>query len=831
MLVFEAGQEGLVAKNQPFFAEMDRLFEAFPELKDSAVVVVEAGSMDDADDAASAFAKRLRAEPELFASVFYAEEEEFFKKNALLFTDLEELNDIVDRLAKAQPAFAAIAQNPNLLGFFDLVEVGILALENGTDLPPSFAELMDETAAAVTKLANGEELNLSWSEQMMGSDDARARKRILMVQPPTENMNTQLERRVIKRIRQLASEPEFSEGAGVSVRVTGRLALAYDEIEAAKKGVGLAGTVSFLCLAIILALGLPSIRLISAILVTLVAGLGWSMGFAALAVGKLNLISATFAVLFIGLGVAHALHVCLRYRENLIKGLDHHTALKSAAMTTGGAVALCALTSAIGFAAFIPTDFLGIAELGLIAAGGMGFALIASFTVLPAVLTLVHSEDMHMRRPILQPLGALISPRRRYAVLGILFGVVGTAYVVATGVQFNFSVMSIRDPSAESVRTLADMQADKIETDFIISVLAKDIDDAERVKSELVGLPEVSEVRTPMTYVAKDQDEKLEIIDDAASFLGPALSVSTQPDLTDPERRKSVDNFLSQVSNLDQAENETIAALNRLSTAFAAIGRTPEGDKQLKAVEQGLTTSALRQLSRLRQMLQADYFEFEDLPRALRARLVSPEGFARVSVFPEEDIVDVDALQRFVDAVTPIAPNATGRPVVETGVGQIVVRSFIQAGLYAFFGITILLLFVLRNMHYTALVLAPILLAGILTIATSNYLGIPFNFANVIAIPLIFGLGVDSAIHLVLRAKEEHSATEVVSSSTPQAVLLSSLTTIGAFASLSLSPHKGVASMGTLLTIGISWSLVCTLLVLPALLRISSEAKSYLKQN
>jgi predicted RND superfamily exporter protein len=202
-----------------------------------------------------------------------------------------------------------------------------------------------------------------------------------------------------------------------------------------------------------------------------------------------------------------------------------------------------------------------------------------------------------------------------------------------------------------------------------------------------------------------------------------------------------------------------------------------------------------------------------------------------VAVFPDEDIVDVDALQRFVDAVTPIAPNATGRRGVETGVGQIVVRSFIQAGLYALFGITILLLFVLRNMHDTALVLAPILLAGILTIATSNYLGIPFNFANVIAIPLIFGLGVDSAIHLVLRAKEEHSATEVVSSSTPQAVLLSSLTTIGAFASLSLSPHKGVASMGTLLTIGISWSLVCTLLVLPALLRISSEAKSYLKQN
>lgn len=830
-LVFEAGQEGLVSRDQPFWTQVDALYEAFPQLKDTAIVVIEGRSMDDADDAASGFAARLRAEPELFASVFYPEEEDFFKRNALLYTDLEELSDIVDKLAKAQPALAAIAQDPNLRGFLGLIDVGVEALENGTDLPPAFAELMDETAEAVTALASGKDMTLSWSEQMMGTDEARARRRILMVQPPTEGFTASQERQMVRRIRQIASEPEFGSETGTSVRVTGRLALAYDEIETAKTGAGLAGTMSLLCLAIILMLGLPSLRLIAAILISLLAGLGWSMGFAAAAVGTLNLISATFAVLFIGLGVAHALHVSLRYREYLTKGIEHFAAIKAAASTTGAAVALCAITSAIGFAAFVPTDFLGIAELGLIAAGGMGFALIASFTVLPASLTLLHSEKLKFREPILRPMGILISPRRRFAFLGFLFGVVAIFYILATGVQFNFSVMSIRDPSAESVKTLADLQADKIETDFLITLLVDDVTQVEPLAARLEALPEVSEVRTPQNYVAKDQEEKLEIIEDAASFLWTALEVSEQPPLSDIERVTAVQSFIDKAATLTSDDTDTKAALNRLAAAFQTIMDDAEASGKLKSIEASLTGSALRQLDRLRLALEPDYYEFEDLPEQLRARLVSPEGISRLSIFPAEDITDVEPLQRFVDAVLPVAPNATGRPVVETGVGAIVVRSFIQAGIYAFVLITLLLYGVLRNVHDTALVLAPIILAGFLTVATSNYLGIPFNFANVIAIPLIFGLGVDSAIHLVLRAKEEHSATQVVSSSTPQAVLLSSLTTIGAFASLSLSPHLGVASMGILLTIGISWSLVCTLLVLPALLRISSEAQEYLRQG
>lgn len=828
-LTFEAGQEGLVAQDQPFFDDIDHFYEVFPQLKDTLLVVIDAANMDDAEDLAATMAAKLRAEPELFASVYYPEEDPFFKRNALLFLDVDELNTLVDRLAKAQPALAALSREPNLKGFFSLVDVGVTALESGNDLPPAFTQMMEETAAAVTDLAEGRDLNLSWSSQMMGADDARARIRILMVQPPLER-DVMVERRMVKRLRELAAEPDTSR-PGASISVTGRLALAYDEIETAKRGVGLAGTVSLLCLGFILFLGLPSLRMNFAILVTLVAGLAWSLGFAAVAVGSLNLISATFAVLFIGLGVAHALHVCLRYREYLMKGMVHFEAIGKAARTTGGAVTLCALTTAIGFAAFVPTAFLGIAELGLIAAGGMGFALVAAFTVLPATLTLVHSEQAEIRKPLLHPLGALISPKRRFAFLGAVFGIIGGIYVALTGVQFNFSVMSIRDPGAQSVQALAFLQEQKIESDFIIMALAPNLEAGEILKHQLSQLPEVSEVRTPLTYVAQDQEEKLYILEDATFFLGPALQITPQPPLTEAERLAAAQDFVDQLATATGQDREALAALEEVADAFNAILNSPDAAARLSRVEEGLTGTALKQIERLQLLLQAEPYGLDDLPQALKDRLVAADGEVRISVFPAEDIVDVKALTRFVQAVKPLAPQATGRPVIETGVGEIVVASFIQAGLYAFFAITLLLFLVLRNTHDTSLVLVPIILAGLLTIATANYFGIPFNFANVIAIPLIFGLGVDSAIHFVLRAKEEHSPTEVVASSTPQAILLSSLTTIGAFASLSLSPHKGIASMGTLLTIGITWSLICTLLVLPALLRISHEARSYLRKS
>lgn len=823
LITFETDHSALVSRDEPFWAPQNNLLESFPELDRTAIVVIDADTVDMADDASEALMARLRAEPEIFAEPYLPTEDPFFRKHAFLFLEEEELGDVVDKLADAQPALAAVSQDPNLRGFFDLIDTGMTAMEEGTDMPPAFAELMDETAVAVENHSAGRPVNLSWANEMMG-DNELALRRVITVKSSGPHKYAPDERKVVDRIREIAKEAEFSKSNGVNIRVTGVLGMQFDELDAIKRGVGLAGVLSLLFLVFILSLGLPSWRMIAAVYLTLFAGLQWTMGFAAVTIGSLNMMSAAFAVLFVGLGVDHALHICLRYNEYLEDGEDNLTALRSAATTTGGAVALCALTSAIGFAAFLPTSYLGIAELGLIASGGMGFALIASMTVMPAVLTVLRAGKKPMREPKLKPSPGLLQPRRRFAIAGILLGAAAIFYVNETGVSFNFSSMSIRDPNAESVAAIFELQEDDYETDFVATILAKDraesIDFAERLEA----LPEVSEARSPYDYVPSDQEEKLYMIEDATTFMWPALQVNQNPEeLDEAERQAVVDAFIRDVGALNSGDEQTRTALKRLSLAFQEIRNNPQGTTDLATLEVELLRGVLRQLSRLRDALEADFFEFEDLPESLRARLIAQDGTHRVTAFPEKDIREVGPLREFVNAVQTVSTRVTGRPVVESGVGGIVVSSFIQAGTVAFIAITLLLFSFFRNIRETLLVLVPILLAGVMLVATQNLFGLAFNFGNVIALPLIFGLGVDSSIHLVLRARETHSAQAVASSSTPQAVLLSSMTTVGAFASLSISPHWGIASIGVALTIGIVWLLICTLLVLPGLIRLGAK--------
>jgi hypothetical protein len=214
------------------------------------------------------------------------------------------------------------------------------------------------------------------------------------------------------------------------------------------------------------------------------------------------------------------------------------------------------------------------------------------------------------------------------------------------------------------------------------------------------------------------------------------------------------------------------------------------------------------------------------LPEDLIEQWVSKDDHYRVTVFPRENLNDNAAIRRFVAAVRTVAPDAIGFPVIYLEAGDAVVKAFKQAFLMALVAVTFLLLILLRPKSDTLLVLLPLLLAGILTGAASVIVRIPFNFANVIALPLLLGIGVDSSIHMVHRMRAAPPAGgQLLETSTARAVLYSSLTTICSFGNLAVSPHQGMASMGVLLTIGIGFTLLCTLVVLPALMVRRKESR------
>jgi uncharacterized protein len=563
--------------------------------------------------------------------------------------------------------------------------------------------------------------------------------------------------------------------------------------------------------------GLRSWWLNVATLLTLAVGLVFTAGFATLVIGRLNLISITFAVLFVGLGVDFGIHVVLRFQEALGAGERKHAALRTAVAGVAGPLSLSALCAGLGFLAFVPTDYRGLAELGIISAAGMAIAWLVSLTLLPALLA--------MLRPRLGPAGQwgawAQGPGRPRLVVGVAALAGGASLLALPDVTFDFNPLNLKDPQSESVRVFNALAADPETSPHVIDVLEPTLEKADAVAARLEARPEVEEALTLTSFVPEAQDQKLELIDSLAFYLGPTLSGADAAAPIGPEDRRDA------VARLRAALNDAAASgpgAERLAAALEALGREPS-DAALMELEARLTGTLPALLGRLRQSLDAGPITLEDLPAGLRDEWVNEQGQARVLVRPAGPITDNAELEAFASAVVGEAPRATGTPIVVLEGGREVVSAFRDASWLALAVITLLLAIVLRNLRDLAFVLAPLALAVLLTAASAVLLGLELNFANVIALPLLLGLGVSGAVHVVMRWRSQGRPPDVAATSTPRAVMFSSLTTVASFGTLAISDHLGLASMGLLLTIAIFWSLVCNLMVLPSMLALASPRR------
>jgi hypothetical protein len=312
-----------------------------------------------------------------------------------------------------------------------------------------------------------------------------------------------------------------------------------------------------------------------------------------------------------------------------------------------------------------------------------------------------------------------------------------------------------------------------------------------------------------------------------ALFLAPSLAmVERKAPPTTEELRTALATLRGNLERLAASARDGPArsGARRLGAAMSRLfGAAAEG-RTLAELETRLLSGLAGRLRALRQSLMAEPVVLENLPKGLRQRQVAADGRARLKVFPKESMRDREALGRFVEAVREIAPEAVGAPVVILEAGNTVVTAFRQAAMLAGACIALMLAVLLRNLRDVLFVFAPVTLAAVLTVAASVLLDLPFNFANVIVLPLLFGLGVASAIHFVLRERKEGGSAGVLGTSTPRAVVFSALTTIGSFGSIALSSHPGTSSMGVLLTAAITMTLGCTLVMLPALMAIKPAA-------
>ncbi len=576
-------------------------------------------------------------------------------------------------------------------------------------------------------------------------------------------------------------------------------------------------TATILVVLTILWLALRSSRIILAVFASLLVGLSMTAAAGLAMVGALNLISVAFAVLFIGLGVDFGIQFSVRYRAERHEVDDLHKSLLNTARYVGAPLTLAAAATAAGFLSFLPTDYKGLSELGLLAGLGMIIAFITSITMIPALLTVLRppGEPAEMGYKALAPVDRFME-RHRVPII------VGTGLVVAAGLpllywlQFDFNPLNLRSPKVESVATFLDLRSDPAIGASSIYVLVADQDAARADVAKLAGLPEVSSVKTVESFIPDDQQPKLAAIRQLATALGPALR--PDPRKKPPTDADNVAALKAAADNLKQAAGTQTGAgaiaARRLATALTGI---VEGDEALRARAHAAMVPPLSvALGELRNYLEAQPVTLETLPAKIASGWVTQDGRFKVEILPKGDPNDNETLRRFARAVQQVEPNAIGGPISILESGRTVIRAFFEAGFWALASITILLWIVLRRFGDVLLTLIPLILAGVVTMELMVILGMKLNFANIIALPLLLGVGVAFKIYYIMAWRA--GQTDLLQSSLTRAVFFSALTTATAFGSLWLSSHPGTSSMGKLMALALVTTMAAAVLFQPVLM-------------
>jgi hopanoid biosynthesis associated RND transporter like protein HpnN len=593
--------------------------------------------------------------------------------------------------------------------------------------------------------------------------------------------------------------------------------MANEEYATVQDGAITNGIATVVIVLIILWLALHSAKIIFAVFVNLFVGLSITTAVGLMMVGSLNLLSVAFAVLFIGLGVDFGIQFSVRYRSERFKNDDLAQALASAAERAAVPLSLAAMATAAGFLCFLPTDYKGIAELGKIAGAGMLVAFLTSITTLPALLDLLNPPGEN------DPVGyAFLAPVDEFLEKHRVVIIVGTLLVAVAGLpllyfmKFDFNPINLRNKSAESIATFLDLRKDPNTGANAINVMTNSEADAKKIEAKLEKVPEVLRVMSIDSFVPDNQPAKLKLIAQAGKVVGPALN----PDSVDaaPSDGENVESLKSAVESLRKtaadATSAGAVAARRLADALSKLG---ESNQATRDKAQNVFVTPLRiVLDQLRNTLQAQPVSLKNLPVELVDGWKTKDGLMRIEALPKGDPNDNDNLRRFADAVLVAEPNAIGGPVSILKSGDTVVKAFVHAGIWALVVISLLLWLALRRVTDVLLTLVPLLVAGAVTLEICVLIGLPLNFANIVALPLLLGIGVAFKIYYVTAWRS--GRTNLLQTSLTRAIFFSALTTATAFGSLWLSSHPGTASMGKLLALSLVTTLAAVLLFQPALM-------------
>jgi uncharacterized protein len=806
----------LVSPDLPWARRAKQFVDAFPPRE--ILVVIDAPTPELVEQAAARLGQALEARPDMFPTVRQLQTGSFFERNGLLYLTTDDVKQVANWLTQADPLIGTLAADPSLRGALDALWLGLTGVQRKELTLDEMTRPMAMAADTAEAVLAGQRAQFSW-RMLVNSDLALGRDlgRFIEVQPRLDFGALEPGRAATDAIREITTNLRLAADYGAHVRLTGLIPIDDDELGTLTQNIGLNVTLSLLAVLSILWLALRSARIILAVAVSIALGLAMSAAWGLLLVGALNLISLGFFVLFVGLGIDFGIQFSVRYRAERYDCGDLCAALHRTAIKAGAPLALAAASTAIGFASFLPTDYRGLSELGKIAGCGMIIAFFTSITLLPALLALLNppGEPHSIGFAALAPVDRFLE-RHRIAIVGFtMFGVL-CASPLLLFLQFDFDPLHLRSPKVESVATFLELRKDPRIGVNTVEILAPNLDAANMIARRLSELPQVSQAITLSNLVPGDQDTKLKLIGEVARTVDPSVNPQDiNPPAADGENIEALNSMADLL--LKVARNEHGPGGNAARRLSGALSRLANADPSVREqTESAIAEPVRRLLDQLRQALKPQRISVDAIPSEIAKEWITPDRRARVQVLPKGDPDDTAVLRDFVTAVLRIEPNATGEAVVIYESGNTIVRAFIEAGIFALSAIAVLLWITLRRLTDVLLTLVPLLVAALVTLELCVVFELPLNFANIIALPLLLGVGVAFKIYYIMACRA--GKTALLQSVLTRAVIYSAMTTATAFGSLWMSSHPGTSSMGKLMALALLCTMAAAVLFQPALM-------------
>jgi hypothetical protein len=839
----DMNRNNLVGPNQKYHKNFLAFEKEFPQ-PDDLVVVVESGDIEKNRQFVERVAARLQAETNLFRDVFFQQNLAMMGNKALQFAPAADLVAMRDTLHASQPFLRQFTRTTNLVSLFDGVNLAFRTArreENAENQSlvkslPALARIVTQAGDALQRSGTPPSPNVitllgGGDEEVRSSYLTFAQGRLFLVN--THAPNDDLNGAAVDRMRELVRQTQV-EVPGVNVGITGEPVLDYDEMVQSQKDTTLASIVSLVLCALIFIYGYHETGRPVKATICLVVGLAYTLAFTTLVVGHLNILTITFVPMLIGLAIDLGIHLITRFEEELRYGKTEAAALTRAMVYTGQGIFTGALTTAGAFLAMGLTHFKGIQEMGLICGGGLIVCFIPMMTMLPALLLTGKQgvETSHEHGQLRMRIERIWLGRPVW-VIAITASLCLAALWAGRKVYFDYNLIKMQSPSLPSVvyeQTLLD-SADKSLLYGV--VLADSLTNAVAAQEKLAQLPTVAETQPPFykDFLNPNPGEKMRLIGEIKAEVAP-LKFSA-PDRRPVDLPELSSSLFYTACYLNLAAQETGTNDPALTRQLAALGqsitdlrkamlrgdanRQAEHAAKLASFQQALLADLRDTFQLLQQQDNLTPARPEDLPPALYHRFIGQKGKFLIQVYPKEDVWQRGPQERFVRDMRTVDVNATGTPVQLLEYETLLKNSYVQAAWYALAAIAFMVLIHFRSLTALVLVLVPVGIGTLWLAGLMGWAGVPVNLANIMTLPLVIGIGVTNGIHILNRYAEEGTPS-ILSRSTGKAVLVSGLTAIAGFGSLMLAQHRGIRSLGIVMSVGIAMCMIAALTLLPALL-------------